>query len=229
MQLYRRLAFGGLAEFSVLDTRQYRSDQACGDGVRTGCTDALNPTRTLPGTEQEQWLRDGLGRSQARWNVIPQQVFMAQRDFTAGPEQSFSMDAWDGYVAARSRLLGYVQNRGVKNLVVLTGDVHSHWAAELKADFNNPTSATLGVEFVGTSISSGGDGADMTPTGSTVLAENPHIRFFNGQRGYVRCVVTPAQCRADFRVLPYVSVPGAPITTRASFVVQNGVPGLAVT
>ncbi len=109
---------------------------------------------------------------------------------------------------------------------MLTGDVHSNWANEIKADFDRPDSPTVGVEFVGTSITSDGDGFDTRRDIMGILAENPHIKFFNGQRGYVRCTVTPDIWRTDYRVLPYVSRPGAPITTRATFVVESGRPGL---
>lgn len=226
MPLYRRLAWGDLANLSLLDTRQYRSDQACGDRLKPPCNEWDEPKRTLTGTQQERWLLDGLVASTTTWNVIPQQVFMAQRDFAGGEAVTYSMDAWDGYPAARGRILTAVQQRAIRNLMVLTGDVHSNWAADLKADFDDPESATLGSELVGTSISSGGDGSDTTVQGQATLAENPHILFHNAQRGYVRCDVSHDLWRADYQVLPYVSRPGAPIHTRASFVVQSGTPGL---
>ena len=69
------------------------------------------------------------------------------------------------------------------------------------------------------------DGSEMTPAGSVMLAENPHMKFFNGQRGYVRCLLSAGTFRADYRVLPYVSRRGAPIHTRASFEVADGQPG----
>lgn len=93
MQLYRRLTFGNLAEFNVLDTRQYRSDQACGDGTRIGCAEAFDPSRTITGSEQEQWLFQGLSKSPARWNILAQQVFMTQRDFDPEAEVRLSMDS----------------------------------------------------------------------------------------------------------------------------------------
>jgi alkaline phosphatase D len=96
MALYRRLRFGDLAELSVLDTRQYRSDQACGDRAGPLCPEALEPGRTMTGNAQEAWLTDGLSASDARWNVVAQQVFMAKRDFAPGSEERFSMDGWDG-------------------------------------------------------------------------------------------------------------------------------------
>ncbi len=223
LQLYRRLAFGTLAEFNVLDTRQYRSDQPAVGGDRPGHTEAQQ--NSITGEEQERWLLSGLGASRARWNVLAQQVFMAERDLTAGEAESFSVDAWDGYVGSRDRLLGFVAERGVSNPVVLTGDVHNNRVADLKADFGEPDSPTVATEFVGTSISTGGDGSDTSPAGEVALAENPHIKFFQNQRGYVRCHVTPDAWRSDFRVVPSVTQPGAPISTRATYVVEDGRPG----
>ena len=229
MQLYRRLGWGSLATFHVLDTRQYRDDQACGDRTRIGCTERLDPARTLTGDAQERWLLDGLDRSPATWDVLAQQVVFSQRDFEAGPLQRFSMDAWDGYKASRDRVMAGIVDRGGRrplNPVVLTGDVHVNYAAELKQNFDDPASPTTGVEFIGTSITSGGNGSDTTTGGQTVLQENPHFKFFNAQRGYVRCTVTDQLWRSDYRVLPYVTSPGAPVSTRASFVTEAGRPGL---
>jgi alkaline phosphatase D len=164
MLLYRRLAYGKLAEFNVLDTRQYRSDQVTTDAQRK------DPARTMTGATQETWLRDGLAAAQARgvtWKVLAQQTFFAQRDLdTSSSGRSYLMDAWDGYTASRDRILNHVRlsNPRIQNPVVLSGDVHNNWACDLKANFSNPYSQTLGVEFVGTSVTSGGDGAD---TGTT--------------------------------------------------------------
>ena len=95
----------------MLDTRQFRDDQACGDGTDIGCAEALDPESHDHGREQERWLLRGLDHSRARWNVIGQQVFMAQRDFEAGAQKRLSMDGWDGYAASRDRVLGYVKQR----------------------------------------------------------------------------------------------------------------------
>jgi len=225
MLLRRRITYGNLAEFNVLDTRQYRNDQAAGGGLDPPNPEQRDPSRTITGKAQERWLFEGLGRSRSRWNVLAQQVFFAQRDLRSGPNEVFSMDAWDGYLGSRNRILGFITERGIRNPVVISGDVHNNWVANLKADFDDPDSLTVGTEFVGTSITSGGDGADTNRRAQGIIAENPHIQFFNGQRGYVRCVLTPESFRADYRVLPFVSRRGAPIHTRASFEVSDGQPG----
>jgi len=220
--LYRRVGFGDLAEFSVLDGRQYRSDQPCGDGVKVGCAEAASPSQTMLGAEQEQWFLDGLGRSRARWNIVANQVMMAQVDHRPGPEVALSMDKWDGYQVARQRILKFLEERRVSNPVVITGDIHSNWVADLKLDWSDVKAPAVGTEFVGTSISTGGDGVDMNPAVAAYLPENPHTRFFNGQRGYVRCAVTRERWQSDYRIVPYVRQQGAPISTRASFVVESG-------
>ncbi|WP_344168508.1 alkaline phosphatase D family protein [Kribbella lupini] len=228
MQIYRRIQWGRLASFHMLDTRQYRSDQACND-TTSDCPAALDPARSITGPEQEKWLLDGLGRSSSTWDVIGQQVFFGARDFTAGPAVTYSMDGWDGYVASRQRILDGFQQRHVTNPVVLTGDVHKHYANDLKADFRDPSSRTVGVELVTTSITSGGDGQDFPTGGQLQLDENPHIKLLNNQRGYVKTRITRETLQADFKVIPYVSTPGAPVSTRASFTVEAGTPGLHLT
>jgi alkaline phosphatase D len=223
--LYRRLQFGDLAEFSVLDTRQYRTDQPCGDGNKPQCPDALAEDSTLLGKEQERWFLAGLSRSRSRWNVVAQQILMAKVDRGAGSDHAFAMDQWSGYEAARNRVLRFLHERKPSNPIVLTGDIHSNWVADLKLDFADERSPVVGTEFVGTSICSGGDGADMMPAVQAYLPKNPHVRFYNNQRGYVRCRVTHERWQADYRVVPFVTRPGAGVNTRASFVVESGRPG----
>jgi len=226
MQLYRRIHWGNLATFHLLDTRQYRADQACDDKFRTDCTQRLDPARALLGTEQERWLADGFSRSRAGWDVLGQQVFFSQLDLTPGPGRGFNPDAWDGYAAARDRVVAGLVASPVRNAVVLTGDIHSHWAAEVHRDFDDPSSPVVATELVTTSISSGGDGSDSRHDLATVLSENPHIRYFSNRRGYVRTRITRDELRAEFRVVPFVSRPGAPVHTGASFVVPDRAPEL---
>ncbi|HIK07389.1 MAG TPA: alkaline phosphatase [Trichormus sp. M33_DOE_039] len=226
MQLYRRLNYGNLATFHVLDTRQYRTDQPCGDGARQRCAENLSPEATITGKAQEDWLYDGLDKSTARWNVLAQQVIFSQRNTRAGGLDTYSMDIWDGYVASRDRLLRFFEQRQPSNPVVLAGDVHSNWAMDLKANFDEPESAIVGSEFVCTSISSGGNGSDTSATVQGYLPFNPHIKFYNGQRGYVRCNVTPTSWRTDYLVMSNVTTPSGTISNRASFVVDNGIPGI---
>ncbi|CAN7164407.1 alkaline phosphatase D family protein [Bosea sp. LjRoot90] len=227
IQAYRRFHYGDLAQIDVLDTRQFRSDQPCGDGSHAACADALKPENTMLGERQEAWLGEGLRASKASWNVLAQQVMLMRHDRDPDPEKvGYSMDKWDGAVAARKRLFDTLESARIGNAVVLTGDIHQNWAGELKADFNDPKSKTLGVEFVATSITSGGDGADMTKAGQAGLKKNPHIGFFNNQRGYMRHSLSKERWQAEYRVLDKVTVAGAAVSTRASFVVEAGQPGM---
>ena len=224
MPLYRRLGFGRLAEFHVLDTRQYRTDQPCGDGTRAPCDERLDPKATLLGLQQRDWLFRGLEESPATWNILAQQVMMAPVDRAAGPEVAMSMDQWPGYEHERRRVLRHFRERRIRNPVVLTGDIHSNWANELLTDFDGLDGQSAAVEFVGTSISSSGDGAEPARNLAAILAQNPFVKFHNTERGYVRCEITPTTWRTDFRTVPFVSRPGAPLNTRASFVVESGRP-----
>jgi alkaline phosphatase D len=226
MQLFRRLDWGRLARFHVLDTRQYRTDQPCGDGQKARCAEAFAEAAQMLGGEQENWLYGGMRSARAHWNVLANQVPIAQLARNTAAGLTFSMDKWDGYVAARKRLLDFLAQARPAHPIVLTGDIHSSWVADLKQDFDDPKSATLGTEFMGTSMSSGGDGRDTSPAAQQQLEANPHIHFHNAQRGYVRCTVTPTLWSADYRVLPFVTRPGAPVSTRASFVVESGLPGV---
>ncbi|MER8038312.1 alkaline phosphatase D family protein [Streptomyces hydrogenans] len=226
MRLYRRLRFGRLAQFDVLDTRQYRSDQAYGDGWQVPGPLSEDPARTMTGAAQERWLLDGWRASDARWNVLPQQVVLAERRDRPTADFKLSMDSWDGYPASRQRILAGAESAGVENLMVLTGDVHVGYGFDLKADFRDPASRTVGTEIVATSIASGKDGADRPSNYDKLMQANPHLRFFNGRRGYVTVAFGEESARADFRTVPYVTTPGAPVTTAGSFVTEAGNPGL---
>ena len=180
LHLYRRMRWGDLADFSMLDARQYRTDQPCGDGEFPRCPESLDPAVTMLGAEQEEWLYDGLARSRARWNVIAQQVMMGQLDHNRGDPRIYWHDAWDGYPVARQRLIDHLAAARVRNPVVITGDWHSTFVNDIKADFGDPDSATVATEFVGTSISSNGDGIIYGPYYGPMIPANPHIKFFDG-------------------------------------------------
>ncbi len=109
---------------------------------------------------------------------------------------------------------------------MLTGDVHVGYAFDLKADFDDPASRTVGTELVATSIASGKDGADRPANWDNITRANPHLKFYNGRRGYLAVTLAPGQARADFRTVSAVTTPGAPVTTAASFVTEAGNPGL---
>lgn len=238
-RLFRRFRFGRLAELNVLDTRQFRTNQPCGgpadqlpppgDDLAFACGAEQDPAATMTGAKQEDWLLRGLRSSDARWNVIAQQVMMTRVNFApTAPVPLYNMDAWDGYAAARNRILGFVRDHAVPNVIVLTGDIHSSWAADLRANFDAAGSPVVATELVGTSITS--DFApELIPAIQAALQHptNSHVRFFDGLlRGYVRCEVDEDRWRADFRAVSTVLAPTSPIATLASFEVRNGEPGV---
>jgi alkaline phosphatase D len=219
MRVYRQMSWGRLADFNVLDTRQYR-DNFPVDTTPGG--EHADPKRSILGAAQERWLYSNLRSSSATWNVLAQQVVMAQIDRDTGPGRTFSMDQWDGFSANRDRLLSLKP----RNLVVLTGDIHRHVAAELKADFSNPASATIGTELVVGSVGSDGDGAP-TDNYTALWLSNPHVKMYDGRRGYVHCTMTPDQLTSEFKVVDYVRRDDqAPVSTVARFVTAAGRPGL---
>lgn len=227
MQLFRRLTFGDLAQFNVLDTRQYRRDQVPGPNRQTRTPQNLDPSRVLMGGRQADWLMSGLDRSPARWNILAQQVIMAQfaRSSPDGPK--FGMDSWDGYPADRARLLAFMATRQVRNPIVLAGDSHSNLVSDLKADFDKKDSAIVGVEFAGTSISSDGVNAKAQATAEADVAAQPHLKWFEGtKRGYVSCTIERDQWRSDFLQVADITDAASPVTTSASWIVQGGVPGV---
>jgi len=223
-RIYRRLSFGPLARFLVLDGRQYRSDQPCDDGIKAPCTGFLDGPRTMLGAEQEKWLDSELRASKAQWNIVANQVQMTVVDRSPGPGELYGMDTWSGYETARHRMVSALRDSKVLNPIVITGDIHSNWVGDLKVDYRDKRSPVVATELIGTSISTGGDGGVPPADVAAYLPENPHIRFYNNQRGYVRCTLTKRSLIADFRVVQKVTAPESSISTRASFVVEDGQP-----
>ncbi len=224
-RIYRSVPFGTLAEFDVLDTRQFRSDQPCGDRRVKPCADVSDPQATMLGERQESWLRSTLQKSPAVWNILAQQVMMARVDRDPGDGVIWSYDQWAGYDIARRRLLRFLQEARISGPVVLTGDIHNHWVNDLKIDFDSDRSPVVATEFVGTSISSGGNGSDIRSDTPGVLRDNPFVKFFSNRRGYVCCTVTPDCWQSDYRVLDTVTQPESQCRTAASFVVTPDQPG----
>jgi alkaline phosphatase D len=187
------------------------------------CDERLMPERTLLGETQERWLEDGLAASRARWNVIAQQTLMApwKRSTRAGP--GYWTDGWDGYPAARKRLLNTITTLHPRNPVVIGGDVHSTWVADLKPDFDDAGSPVVATEFCGTSITSQGPSSAQV---EAALAANPHLRYGNGDlRGYLKVVLERTACRVELRALDDVKRADSGIATAATFVVGDGRPG----
>lgn len=226
MAIYRNLEYGQLANFFVLDTRQYRTLQPKGKTWAEQEAGAMSATSTLLGQPQRDWLFQGLGSSRTQWNVLAQQIMFARLDRIKGPEVGYSMDQWPGYEMDRRAVLQSLREQRIKNPVILTGDIHRNFASEVQIDYEDAPAQPIATEFVATSISSGLDGSRIAPSQEFILPENPFVKFMNQERGYVLCEVTSEQWRTDFRTVPYVTKPDALIVTRASFVVEAGRPEL---
>jgi alkaline phosphatase D len=222
LKLYRTVSFGRLASFKVLDTRQYRTDQPNKEEHADINAAALNPKNTMMGATQRDWLEKALGKSKATWNVIAQQVMMGM---VAHSEGKYTMDAWPGYAHERMALMQSIAEQKIQNPVVLSGDIHSNWVNDLHVDDRKPTTPVVATEFVGTSISSKGNGVKQVKGIDGLRGKNQFVKYHSDQRGYVRCTVTPKSWRSDFQIVEEVTKPGGAVATDASFVVESGRPG----
>ena len=209
-RIYRDAKWGDLLTLALLDGRQYRSDQACGDAVLSlepACAEASDPSRTMLGDEQEQWLIETLTASTAQWNVIGNQVVLSNATLDGAV---LNYDQWDGYPVARQRLLADLAAAGVENLVVITGDVHLAAVGHLRND-----DAIVGVEFVTTSISSA---ANINPDFTDLLKGFPDIVDAElAHRGYTFHTVTPERWTAEYRIVTDVTQPTSEVTTYGTF------------
>jgi alkaline phosphatase D len=212
--IYRRLRFGRLAELSMLDLRTYRSKQASGQGVD-------DPARTITGDDQMAWLKDGLVSSTARWKLVGNPVMISRIDVGAlpawllgplakllgVPENGFALNAdqWDGYNADRDELVNHLRAHNTRDVVFLTGDIHTSWASELvtRTTVGNPA----GAEFVVPSVTSDNlnDFLKVPPgivgpvAARLIRAANPHIKWAElDGHGYGVLVLTPQRCRMDW-------------------------------
>lgn len=230
-RIYRSFKFGALAEFFMLDGRQYRSDQACNapqDAIvnTDSCENINDESRTMLGEAQETWLSDGLKASEATWAVLGQQTVMSS--LVLG-NITLNVDQWDGYPAARRRLLEFVDREVDANLVVLTGDIHSAGAGVLSTMAEDGSTTPVGVEFVGTSITSGSL-VDIVPGGAALVTPDkfPGIEYLNVKdHGYCRCTVTPESWTAEFVIVSGIKTPDATASVDATLVATAGTPSLS--
>lgn len=233
MRIYGQVDWGRLARVLLLDDRQYRSPQACPKPGRGGsttvdladCAELKDPRRTLLGRAQEEWLAQAWD-TQRPWNLLAQQTLMARFSW-ADPARPgggrYWTDGWDGYAPARNRLLAPVAERKLGGVVVLGGDVHSHYVADLKRDFDDAPSATLATEFCGTSISSTGLPQERL---SAALPFNPHIRYGRSdQRGYTAFRLDERQLQARLMTVDNPLDPASPVRPAQQFTVEAGRPG----
>ena len=224
MLLYRSLAWGSLAEFQFLDTRQNRDRRTCdavSDGKRipVDCPERFDPARSLLGRPQERWLQDRFRQTRGHWNLLSQQYLMESFTTRLG---TVGNDGWDGYAASRKRVLEGWRDAHVSNPLVLGGDIHCFFAGEMALE---PGGKPIASEFVGGSISSLGIAKPSEM--ELLLAVNRGLKFGEGQhRGYGRVELTDKEATVTFRAVADALVPNSPVSDLARFVVEAGDPGL---
>ena len=232
MRLYAQRSFGDLASIVLLDQRQYRSPEACPPLGRAGghrveessCPELDDPSRTMLGGRQEAWAQGQLLASQTRWNLLAQGTLMAHNNEAALPEHRYWTDAWNGYPAARERLMKFLAERHIANPVVLSGDIHAFVVSDLRLKAADLSSPVVAPEFVTTSISS-----DALPETyfENVRKLNPNLLTATGlYRGYVSLDITKEHLRADLIAIDTVKTPDSGRHTLVSYVVEAGKPAL---
>jgi alkaline phosphatase D len=231
LRIYGSFNAGRLANFLVLDGRQYRDNQACPKPGRGGSNvvrleecDAINdPKRTLLGQLQENWFHKAMGQTQSQWNIIAQQSLVGQRNYSPSEKPGRALlhnDSWDGYPAARQRMLSSIQAHRTSNPVFVGGDIHQNWVGHVKANYNKTNSKIIATEFCGTSITSEGGANDDKL--KERLSNNPHFLFADAdKRGYGVVELSPRRMTTSLRVIDDVRKEQTLVSTLATFTVDS--------
>ena len=209
---YGRIPLGAHADLFLLDQRQYRDDQPCGDEFFVPCDESEAPGRTLLGATQKEWLKRELQASRASWKVVANQAMIMSLD--GPPRNEINKDQWDGYAAERAEILDHVAATGTSDVTFITGDIHTFFAGNVTASGRQglPTDpAAVATEFVGGAVTSKGilpPAAQPTEAqaalllDSAVLANNPHIKFSNMERkGYAVMECSAGEAKVVFRAV----------------------------
>jgi len=229
VRVYSNIAYGRLANIYTLDNRQHRDLQACTRNGRSGgsrvdpdtCPIWNDPKRTLLGSTQEAWLSTEFTRTQTTWNVLGLQSVFGPRNFNTQGGQSFSNDGWDGYPAARQRLIDSMRTARLANPVFLGGDVHQNWVGHILANYKDPKSEKIGVEFCGTSITSLTTLTNLEQ--AKIIAQHPHFIFGDCEsRGFGVVEITPKHITTTLKAVRDATDPRSEAFTLARFAVQAG-------
>jgi alkaline phosphatase D len=232
MRLYATRAFGDLASIVLLDQRQYRAPEACPPLGRAGghrvdeskCPELDDPNRTMLGGRQEAWVQGQLASSQTRWNLLAQGTLMGHNNEAPLPEHRYWTDAWNGYPAARERLMKFLSEKHISNPVVLSGDIHAFVVSGLHLKAADLDSPLVAPEFVTSSITS-----DSVPESyfESARKNNPNLLTATGEhRGYVRLDITKDALHADLITIDTVKEPDSGRNTLVSYIVEAGKPAL---
>ena len=219
VQIWRSFQFGDLVDLIMLDTRIWGRDlqvsaNAAGDDL----------SRQLLGADQEAWLAEQLAGASARWQLLGQQIMMAQ--LLVGPTP-LNADQWDGYPGARDRLFAMLEENELSSTVVLTGDIHTSWASELTRDPLVTPYSALGVEFVTPGVTSGGFPEALANAADAIVAENAHMQWAElTMRGYILLDVTPERTQAAWFHYSDIQTPGVASAFASAWAVEAGIPVL---
>ncbi len=246
-RIYRRLGYGDLVDLVMLDTRLIGRDRQADSPASA---DTLgDEKRTMLGFEQEAWLASELSRSVAQWKLLGQQVmFMPLRiglprllelDLLPALDQKLSLltdggvvlnvDQWDGYPAARDRLIDQIRIQGLDDVVVLSGDIHTSWAQDVTEDPNNPLiydpiagHGSRAVEFVCPSVTSSGL-PELQPLRDSLRLFNPHMKYIDLEsHGYVLLDITPERLQGQFWYVDTITQPSTAERLAAAFETRAG-------
>jgi alkaline phosphatase D len=233
-KIYRSFQFGKLLDLIMLDTRLAGRDEQAADPCDAATIG--DPNRQLLGEEQESWFFDQLAHSRARgarWRLIGQQVMMGQLVNVLAPGACvFNADQWDGYAAARARLLTFLASKQIDNVVILTGDIHSSWGNEITANPFDPASynpatgaGSVAVEFVTPAVSSPGieDPVQAAQLAFVLRATHPHVKFVElNRRGYALLDITPERVQCEWYHVATITEPSEAESLAAALLVANG-------
>lgn len=247
---YQSLSYGSLADFISLDERQYRSDLACHvpgerDLFVPTCADRLSEKRTILGFEQRDWFKNELIEKHGKWKFVLNAVPFMEIRFTEkfgsltydfgfdklAQDQTglfYGFDGWDGFAYERASLLDHVKLSGVRNLVVLTGDIHNCYAGVLRSDFAKPDSEAVGVELMTSSVTSSGfwdtTGVDFTKLIQGWFTKlNPHVKFFDMKyHGYIRALVSKEYCKFEYVAVETTWQPSSEAFVLKTLFVRDG-------
>jgi alkaline phosphatase D len=228
MRIYKECDFGRLAKIYMLDSRQYRSSEAClseadsgGPGAR--CPELFDTKRTKLGFEQEGWLKNNLARAKPGWNLLACGTPMAHVDLDPGPGVAYRRDSWDGYPAARQRFMDTLAETRAPNPVVIDGDIHAFQIANLHRQANDLSSPVIASEITATSISSGGVSQRAL---DERRAGNPNVLLSDSRyRGYLRVTLEAKSLRTDLIAMDDARQQDSTDSVLASYVVESGKPG----
>ncbi|WP_232677462.1 alkaline phosphatase [Nocardioides sp. R-C-SC26] len=251
-RLYRRLRFGKLAEFSMLDLRTYRSmnvETLAPTPVPAIQAEVSDPDRTITGKAQMRWLKRSLSETDALWKVVGNPVMIAPITFVQVPGDllgpindvtgllpsdgfPYNVDQWDGFTADRREIVQHIRDHQVQNALFVTGDIHSGWASDLPFDVGSyPLSGSAGVEFVCSSVTSNNlKDLIAAPRRTASLAveavirlNNRHLKYLNfDDHGFSVLDLTAKRAQMDWYVIGDRADKNTSIRWSASYATKVG-------